>query len=157
MVGIVSIALIMIYNYNSLLFNLNNASSSLRSSSSFTSSPSGQQQEQDIVKPSLVGLREKNSLKVENFVAHGLFFPTSMAFVDDSNILVLEKAGQVHLITNGVLQKQPVLTVPVDNTSERGLLGIAVLKASNSSGGNSGLTDKKNSGVAKKKRTATTI
>lgn len=148
-VGIVSIALTMVYNYK--LFNLNNASSSLRPSSSFTSSSSGQQQEQDIVKPSLIGLREKNSLKVENFVAHGLLFPTSMAFVDDSNILVLEKAGQVHLITNGVLQKQPVLTVPVDNTSERGLLGIAVLKASNSSG----LTDKKNAGVAKTTRTTT--
>ena len=83
---------------------------------------------------------------MENFVAHGLLFPTSMAFVDDSNILVLEKAGQVRLITNGVLQKQPVLTVPVDNTSERGLLGIAVLKATNSGGGgrgNSGFTDKK--------------
>ena len=141
----------MIYNYNCLLFDLNNASSSSRSSSSSsTSSSSGQQQEQDIVKPSLVGLREKNSLKVENFVAHGLSFPTSMAFVDDSNILVLEKAGQVRLVTNGVLQKQPVLTVPVDNTSERGLLGIAVLKATNSpDGGNSGLTDKKNAEAGK--------
>jgi len=113
-----------------------------------------------MVTPSLVGLREKNSLKVENFVAHGLSFPTSMAFVDDSNILVLEKAGQVRLITNGVLQKQPVLTVPVDNTSERGLLGIAVLKATNSSGGggggdgNSGLTDKKNADGGKKTTTA---
>ena len=137
MVGILSIALILVYNYNFLLFFLNNASSSSRSSSS-SSRSSAQQQEQGIVKPSFVGLREKNSLKVENFVAHGLLFPTSMAFVDDSNILVLEKAGQIRLITNGELQKQAILTVPVDNTSERGLLGIAVLKASNSSGGNSG-------------------
>lgn len=153
----------MIYNDNSLLFNLNDTSSSSRpsssSSSSSTTSPSSlaQQQEQDMVTPSLVGLREKNSLKVENFVAHGFSFPTSMAFVDDSNILVLEKAGQVRLITNGVLQKQPVLTVPVDNTSERGLLGIAVLKATNSSGGgagNSGLTDKKNADEGKKTTTA---
>ena len=95
-------------------------------------------------------------MKVENFVTHGLSFPTSMAFIDDSNILVLEKAGQVRLITNGVLQKQPVLTVPVDNTSERGLLGIAVLTASNSSGGNSGLADKKNAGVATTTTTKTT-
>jgi aldose sugar dehydrogenase len=144
-VGIVSIAIIMTH-YGYLLFNFNSASSSSRSSSSSTSS-SGQQQEQAIVKPTLVGLREKNSLKVENFVAHGLSFPTSMSFVDDSNILVLEKAGRVRLITNGVLQKQPVLTVPVDNTSERGLLGIAVLKADNNSGGNRGLTDKKNTDV----------
>ena len=159
MVGIVSIVIIMIYNYNSLLFDLNNASSSSRSSSSSStsSSSSGQQQEQDIFEPSLVGLREKNSLKVENFVAHGLSFPTSMAFVDDGNILVLEKAGQVRLVTNGVLQKQPVLTVPVDNTSERGLLGIAVLKATNSrDGGNSGLTDKKNAEAGKTTTVSTT-
>ena len=154
MVGILCIALILVYNYNSLLFFLNNASSSSRSSSS-SSRSSAQQEEQDIVKPSLVGLREKNSLKVENFVAHGLLLPTSMAFVDDSDILVLEKAGQVRLIANGVLQKQAVLTVPVDNTSERGLLGIAVLKASSSSGGNSGLTAKKNAGLATTTRTTT--
>ncbi len=153
-VGILSIALILVYNYNFLLFFLNNASSSSPSSSS-SSKSSAQQQEQDIVKPSLAGLREKNSLKVENFIAHGLLFPTSMAFVDDSNILVLEKAGQVRLIANGVLQKQAVLTVPVDNTSERGLLGIAVLKASNSSDGNSGLTAKKNAGLATTTRTTT--
>jgi glucose/arabinose dehydrogenase len=153
-VSVVSIAIIMIYNHDLLSFNLNNASSSSRSSS--LSSSSGQQQEQRIVKPSLIGLREKNSLNVENFVAHGLFFPTSMAFVDDNHILVLEKTGQVRLITNGVLQKQPILTVPVDNTSERGLLGIAVLKPSNSSGGNSGLVDRKNAGIATTRTTTST-
>jgi aldose sugar dehydrogenase len=80
-----------------------------------------------LLKPSLVGLKEKNSLKVQNFV-DGLSFPTSMAFVDGDNLLVLEKAGQVRLVSSGIIQKQPVLTLPVDNLSERGLLGIAVLK-----------------------------
>lgn len=154
MVGIVGTAIIMIYNHDLLSFSLNNASSSSRSSSS--SLRSTQQQEQDMVKPSLVGLREKNSLKVDNFVDHGLLYPTSMAFVDDNNILVLEKAGHVRLVTNGVLQKQPVLTVPVDNTSERGLLGIAVLKASNNNGGKSGFADKKNAGKATTSTTSTT-
>jgi aldose sugar dehydrogenase len=50
-----------------------------------------------------------------------------MAFVDNNNLLVLEKNGQVRLISNGALQKQPVLTVSVDTTAERGLLGIATL------------------------------
>jgi aldose sugar dehydrogenase len=117
-VGIISIAIIMIYNYN-YFFNFNNIS---------LSSSLDQQQEREIVKPSLVGL-EKNTLKVEDFVAQGLSSPTSMAFIDRSNLLVLEKAGQVRLVSNGILQKQPVLTVPVDNASERGLLGIAILKS----------------------------
>jgi glucose/arabinose dehydrogenase len=59
-------------------------------------------------------------------VTEGLSSPTSIAFMDDSNnILVLEKSGSVRLISNGVLQEQPVLNVPVDTENERGLLGIA--------------------------------
>jgi glucose/arabinose dehydrogenase len=58
-------------------------------------------------------------------VTEGLSSPTSIAFMDSNNILVLEKSGSVRLISNGVLQEQPVLNVPVDTESERGLLGIA--------------------------------
>ena len=55
-----------------------------------------------------------------------------MAFLDDNHILVLQKNnGRVLLISNGTLQKNPILQVPVDSTSERGLLGIAVLKHNN--------------------------
>ena len=60
-------------------------------------------------------------------VTEGLSSPTSMAFIDNNNILVLEKSGSVRLISNGILQEQPVLNVPVDTQSERGLLGIAIL------------------------------
>ncbi len=49
-----------------------------------------------------------------------------MAFLDNNNILVLEKDGLVRLVSNGQLQPQPVLEIPVDSQSERGLLGIAV-------------------------------
>src|SRR5918993_3656774 len=68
---------------------------------------------------------DDGSLKVESFV-EGLSSPTSMAFLDNNNILVLEKDGLVRLISNGQLQPQPVLEIPVDSQSERGLLGIAV-------------------------------
>ena len=68
------------------------------------------------------------NLKVEA-VSEGLSSPTSMAFIDNNNILVLEKDGHVRLISNGQLQQQPVLTVPVDSKNERGLLGIAIMKA----------------------------
>src|SRR5947209_20475527 len=65
------------------------------------------------------------NLKVETVVS-GLSAPTSMAFIDNSNILVLEKGGQVRLVSNGALQGKPVLQVPVDTENERGLLGIAI-------------------------------
>ncbi|HEX2231612.1 MAG TPA: PQQ-dependent sugar dehydrogenase [Nitrososphaeraceae archaeon] len=61
-------------------------------------------------------------------VVEELSSPTSMAFMDSNNILVLEKTGSVRLISNGILQEQPVLNVPVDTESERGLLGIATLE-----------------------------
>lgn len=66
------------------------------------------------------------NLSVESFVK-GLSSPTSMAFLNKENILVLEKGGQVRLVSNGELVPQPVLQVPVDTDSERGLLGIAVM------------------------------
>jgi glucose/arabinose dehydrogenase len=66
------------------------------------------------------------NLSVESFVK-GLSSPTSMAFLNNENILVLEKGGQVRLVSNGELVPQPVLQVPVDTDSERGLLGIAVM------------------------------
>jgi len=65
-------------------------------------------------------------LQVE-VVAGGLSQPTTMAFIGDGDILVLQKAnGQVRRITGGVVQPAPVLDVAVDSASERGLLGIAL-------------------------------
>lgn len=62
-------------------------------------------------------------LKVEQTV-QGLSFPTSMLFLDANHILVLEKEGKVRLVSNGVLQPQPVLSLSAVNKNERGLLGI---------------------------------
>jgi glucose/arabinose dehydrogenase len=59
-------------------------------------------------------------------ISSGMSFPTSMAFLDNNNILVLEKEGAVRLITNGVMQDSPVLLVTTDSKNERGLLGIAI-------------------------------
>jgi aldose sugar dehydrogenase len=70
------------------------------------------------------------SLVVE-IVVEELSSPTSMAFMDSNSILVLEKTGSVRLISNGILQEQPVLNVPVNSQSERGLLGIATLEEDN--------------------------
>ena len=51
-----------------------------------------------------------------------------MTFIDNNNILVLEKEeGIVRLVSNGILQEQPVLKVDVNSDNERGLLGIAIM------------------------------
>jgi aldose sugar dehydrogenase len=51
------------------------------------------------------------------------------AFVDNNTKLVLEKnSGEVRLVSNGILQEEPVLKLEVDTTTLtccRGLLGIA--------------------------------
>src|SRR5919202_3260995 len=74
------------------------------------------------------------TLKVET-IADGLSSPTSMAFIDKDHILVLEKdSGKVRLVSNGMLQQQPILKVQVDTTSERGLLGIAMIPKKSSNG-----------------------
>jgi aldose sugar dehydrogenase len=71
------------------------------------------------------------NLQVELLV-EGLSWPTSMAFIDDNNILVLEKElGTVRLVSNGILQEEPVLEVDVNSRNERGLLGIAMMNNNN--------------------------
>lgn len=61
----------------------------------------------------------------------GLSSPTSMVFLDN-NILVLEKEGSVRLVSDGVLREEPVLQVSVNTENERGVLGVAFDKDSNS-------------------------
>jgi glucose/arabinose dehydrogenase len=59
-------------------------------------------------------------------VIGGLEQPTSMAFLAPNEFLVLEKAsGRVKHVINGALA-QIVLDLAVNNSSERGLLGIAL-------------------------------
>jgi glucose/arabinose dehydrogenase len=92
------------------------------------------QQEQQKQGPSL-NILEKEALKVQE-VVQGISFPTSMAFIDSSNLLILEKDGLVRLVSNGILQKQPVLKIPVDSAAERGLLGITTMNTNVSDNNN---------------------
>lgn len=71
-----------------------------------------------------------NTLKVE-LVTKGLDFPTSMAFLHNNDLLVLEKSGLVRLVTNETLLDLPVANFSVNSQGERGLLGIAILNESN--------------------------
>ena len=66
-----------------------------------------------------------DNLTVSTVIA-GLDQPTSMAFIGPNDFLVLEKAtGKVRRIVNGTFQSTS-LDLPVNNASERGLLGIAL-------------------------------
>ena len=68
-------------------------------------------------------------LKVEKVVS-GLVMPTSMAFIDHDDILILQKDnGMVRFVSDGVLQPDPIFEVSVERSSERGLLGVAVANA----------------------------
>jgi glucose/arabinose dehydrogenase len=66
----------------------------------------------------------------------GLDRPTSMAFAGPDDILVTEKnKGTVQRIINGKMQKEPLLDLHVANSVERGLLGLAITKETESEQG----------------------
>ncbi len=67
------------------------------------------------------------NLKAE-VVFKGLRYPTSMAFLGPSDILVTEKdEGTVQRILNGTKIQQPLLNVSVAKSGHRGMLGIATI------------------------------
>ena len=61
----------------------------------------------------------------DSLVAAGLNNPTAMALAPDGRIFVCEQGGALRVIKNGALLPTPFLTVPVDSSGERGLLGVA--------------------------------
>ena len=58
------------------------------------------------------------------FVA-GLSAPTAMQFAPDGRLFVTQQTGQLRVIKNGVLLPTPFLTLTVNASGERGLLGVA--------------------------------
>jgi glucose/arabinose dehydrogenase len=72
-------------------------------------------------------------LKIE-LVTSGFDFPTTMAFLGPDDFLILEKAGTVKRVTNGVILDKPLLQVDVSVKDERGLLGIAISEKKNLDG-----------------------
>src|SRR5207237_8057271 len=61
----------------------------------------------------------------ESFPAQGLALPTAMAQAPDGRIFICEQGGTVRVVKNGALLVTPFLSLSVDSTGERGLLGIA--------------------------------
>jgi aldose sugar dehydrogenase len=72
-----------------------------------------------------------DTLAIE-LVAEGLNSPTSMRFLDDSTLLVLEKnEGRVRVISDGKLLEEPAIQVEVATGPEQGMLGIAISNGDN--------------------------
>jgi Glucose / Sorbosone dehydrogenase len=61
----------------------------------------------------------------ETQVASGLLTPTAMAFAPDGRLFVCQKGGQLRVIKDGVLLATPFVSLLIDSSGERGLLGVA--------------------------------
>ncbi|HUQ11966.1 MAG TPA: PQQ-dependent sugar dehydrogenase [Steroidobacteraceae bacterium] len=61
----------------------------------------------------------------ETRVVTGMSSPTAMAVAPDGRIFVTQQGGALRVIKNGALLSQPFLTVSVNGSGERGLLGVA--------------------------------
>ena len=67
-------------------------------------------------------------LRIEE-VAKGLELPTTMAFINHNDFLILEKEkGTVRRVVNSTLLEHPILGLNVSTEIDRGLLGIAALQ-----------------------------
>ena len=60
----------------------------------------------------------------ETRIASGIASPTAMALAPDGRIFVCEQGGRLRVIKNGVLLPAPFLTLAVNSSGERGLLGV---------------------------------
>jgi len=58
-------------------------------------------------------------------IASGISAPTALALAPDGRIFVLAQGGNVRVIENGQLLPTPFVSLTVDSSGERGLLGIA--------------------------------
>ena len=63
---------------------------------------------------------------IDTTIASGLVAPTSEVVAPDGRLFITEKDGTLKIVKNGVIQKKPFLTVPVDTYSERGLDGVVL-------------------------------
>ncbi|MDQ5876887.1 MAG: PQQ-dependent sugar dehydrogenase, partial [Thermoproteota archaeon] len=72
-----------------------------------------------------------DTLAIE-LVAEGLDSPTSMSFLGNGSLLVLEKnSGQVRIVSGGKILDEPAIEIEVAKGAEQGLLGIATWKEIN--------------------------
>ncbi|HEY8894158.1 MAG TPA: PQQ-dependent sugar dehydrogenase, partial [Niastella sp.] len=59
-------------------------------------------------------------------VTASLSNPTAMAFTPDGRVLICQQSGQLRVVKNGSLLSTPAVTLSVNTSGERGLIGVAV-------------------------------
>jgi glucose/arabinose dehydrogenase len=62
---------------------------------------------------------------VERTLVTGLSAPTAMSFAPDGRLFVCQQGGALRVIRNGRLLPDPFVSLTVDSSGERGLLGVA--------------------------------
>ncbi len=58
-------------------------------------------------------------------ITNAISSPTAMAIAPDGRVFVSEQTGNLRVVKNGVLLPTPFVTVAVNSSGERGLLGVA--------------------------------
>lgn len=61
----------------------------------------------------------------ESLIASNIAAPTTMQFAPDGRIFIAQQNGNIRIVENNVLLSTPFLSISVNSTGERGLLGIA--------------------------------
>jgi glucose/arabinose dehydrogenase len=61
----------------------------------------------------------------QTMVVNGISSPTTMAFAPDGRIFICEQTGALKIVKAGVLIPTAAITIAVNSSGERGLLGIA--------------------------------
>jgi glucose/arabinose dehydrogenase len=61
----------------------------------------------------------------ESIIASGMSAPTAFAMAPDGRIFVCQQGGSLRVIRNDALLSAPFVTITVNSTGERGLLGVA--------------------------------
>jgi glucose/arabinose dehydrogenase len=59
-------------------------------------------------------------------VVNGIRNPTALAFAPDGRIFVCQQTGELRVVKNGALLPTPFLTVGVNSSGERGLVGVTL-------------------------------
>ena len=77
-----------------------------------------------LVPPSAVRAATVPAGFAETVVASGLANPTAMEFAPDGRLFVGQQGGRLRVIKNGALLATPFVTLTVNSSGERGLLGV---------------------------------
>jgi glucose/arabinose dehydrogenase len=74
----------------------------------------------------LYGLGQLTSGFQQDLVADGLYEPTAMAVAPDGRVFVAEKPFGVRIVSGGQLLATPFLSLSVERSGERGVLGVTL-------------------------------